>query len=217
MCPSPLSPSDRQCLRNLLRALKLLLLIYDFTPEVVQVFWLGFLLDLVGVERVQFATIANPDLRRGERGSGIVFLLDRFRRLGKEVVDVLIGVPYCVFLSVVVVEDCRCAKLCSSGIGISLPPHRSIDDAELYLQHGFHVFALVLRVDALNDQVLCKTEMSDTTEKEDGPGCRLTQTTLLLSSVQDLFFASTLHEQLEHPHLEKACGQIRFSGVGKRR
>lgn len=112
MCPPPLSPSDRQCLRNLLRALQLLLLIYNFAPEVVKVFWLGFLLDLVGVERVQFATIANPDLRRGERGSGVVFLLDGLRRLGKEVVDVLISVPDCILLSVVVVEDCRCAKLC---------------------------------------------------------------------------------------------------------
>lgn len=110
-------------MRNLLRALKLLLLIYDFAPEVVQVFRLGFLLDLVGVERVQFAAIANPDLRRGERRSGIVFLLDRFRRLGKEVVDVLIGVPDRVLLSVVVVEDCRCAKLCRSGLRVSLCHH----------------------------------------------------------------------------------------------
>jgi hypothetical protein len=123
LCTSPLSPSDRQRLRNLLRALQLLLLIHDFAPEVVKIFWLGFLLGLVGVERVEFPTIANPDLRRGERRSGIVFLLDRFRRLGKEVVDVLIGVPDRVLLSVVVVEDCRCAKLCRSGIGVSLCHH----------------------------------------------------------------------------------------------
>ena len=115
LCAPPLSSSDRERLRNLLRALKLLLLIDDFAPEVVKVLRLGFLLGLVGVECVQFATIANPDLRRGERRSSIVFLLDGFCRLGKEVVDVLIGVPDRVLLGVVVVKDCRCAKLCHRG------------------------------------------------------------------------------------------------------
>ena len=58
--------------------------------------------------------------------------------------------------------------------------------------------------------------MSDTMETKVGARWRLTQTTLLLPSVEDLFFAGTLHEQLENSHLQGTRGQLYFSRGGKR-